>query len=134
MQNAMITMTTITATIMIAGNEAVVTEDFERIRRDTRFQRIFEPKKWDVIIRVLVAPRSPTREQSPESSSGDSRSERTSNSDRRPREARSRSSSLPPVQESVVQDEPIVPSTGRYRDPDAWSDNSGTLRFYFLFF
>lgn len=27
MQNAMITMTTITATIMIAGNEAVVTEE-----------------------------------------------------------------------------------------------------------
>jgi hypothetical protein len=115
------------STLRTMLTEAVVTEDYERIRRDTRFQRVFEPKKWDVIIRVLAAPRSPTREQSPDDSS-DSRSERTSNnSDRRPREARSRSSSLAPVQEVGVQDEPIVPARGRYRDPDAWSDNSGII-------
>ena len=34
--------------------EAVVREDFERIRRDVRFEDVFEPPKWDVIIRILT--------------------------------------------------------------------------------
>ena len=42
--------------------ECVVREDYERVRRDTRFRRIFEPRKWDVIIRVLSAP--PPRDRS----------------------------------------------------------------------
>ncbi|XP_037935001.1 uncharacterized protein LOC119669249 [Teleopsis dalmanni] len=36
--------------------EAVVREDFERIRQDTRYERIFEPQTWDVIIRILAPP------------------------------------------------------------------------------
>uniref|UniRef100_A0A1A9VUN3 Uncharacterized protein n=1 Tax=Glossina austeni TaxID=7395 RepID=A0A1A9VUN3_GLOAU len=36
--------------------EAVVREDFERIRSDTRYERIFEPQTWDVIIRILAPP------------------------------------------------------------------------------
>ncbi|KAM7350242.1 zona pellucida domain protein papillote [Cochliomyia hominivorax] len=36
--------------------EAVVKEDFERIRSDTRYERIFEPQTWDVIIRILAPP------------------------------------------------------------------------------
>lgn len=36
--------------------EAVVKEDFERIRRDTRYSQIFEPQTWDVIIRILAPP------------------------------------------------------------------------------
>ncbi|KNC23589.1 hypothetical protein FF38_09116 [Lucilia cuprina] len=36
--------------------EAVVKEDFERIRSDTRYERIFEPQAWDVIIRILAPP------------------------------------------------------------------------------
>lgn len=36
--------------------EAVVKEDFERIRHDTRYSEIFEPQTWDVIIRILAPP------------------------------------------------------------------------------
>ncbi|KAH8276080.1 hypothetical protein KR018_002373 [Drosophila ironensis] len=36
--------------------EAVVREDFERIRQDTRYERIFEPQTWDIIIRILASP------------------------------------------------------------------------------
>ena len=36
--------------------EATVREDYERIRRDTRYEKLFEPAKWDVIIRVLAPP------------------------------------------------------------------------------
>ncbi|XP_068159512.1 uncharacterized protein pot [Drosophila tropicalis] len=36
--------------------EAVVREDFERIRQDTRYERMFEPQTWDVIIRILAPP------------------------------------------------------------------------------
>lgn len=36
--------------------EATVREDFERIRRDPEYERIFEPEKWDVIIRVIAPP------------------------------------------------------------------------------
>lgn len=36
--------------------EATVREDYERIRRDTRYEKLFEPEKWDVIIRVLAPP------------------------------------------------------------------------------
>lgn len=36
--------------------EATVREDFERIRSDPQFEKIFEPEKWDVIIRVIAPP------------------------------------------------------------------------------
>lgn len=36
--------------------EAVIREDFERIRQDTRYERIFEPQTWDVIVRILAPP------------------------------------------------------------------------------
>ncbi|XP_060836213.1 uncharacterized protein LOC132918860 [Rhopalosiphum padi] len=36
--------------------EATVREDFERIRSDPKYERIFEPEKWDVIIRVIAPP------------------------------------------------------------------------------
>ncbi|KAK9685559.1 hypothetical protein QE152_g37948 [Popillia japonica] len=40
--------------------EAVVREDYERIRYDSRYEKLFEPPKWDVIIRIL-APDRPKR-------------------------------------------------------------------------
>lgn len=36
--------------------EAVVREDFERIRSDVRYESIFQPQSWDVIIRILAPP------------------------------------------------------------------------------
>lgn len=36
--------------------EATVREDYERIRKDERFGKLFDPQKWDVIIRVLAPP------------------------------------------------------------------------------
>lgn len=35
---------------------AVVREDFERISHDSRYERLFEPQSWDVIIRILALP------------------------------------------------------------------------------
>ena len=94
------------STLRTLLTEAVVTEDFERIRRDTRFTRIFEPIKWDVIIRVLAPPPQP---QTMDDTS-DTQSETTVNSEppirrfhRRPdADFRSRRSSLTPVLESSL--------------------------------
>lgn len=36
--------------------EAVVREDFERIRSDVRYEQIFEPQTWEVLIRILAPP------------------------------------------------------------------------------
>jgi hypothetical protein len=36
--------------------EAVVREDFEKISRDVRYEGLFEPQSWDVIIRILAPP------------------------------------------------------------------------------
>ena len=63
------------STLRTMLTEAVVTEDFERIRRDVRFERIFEAPKWDVIIRVLAPPAALDDDTS------DSRSETTVNSE-----------------------------------------------------
>merc|ERR1719378_1946447 len=65
------------STLRTLLTEAVVTEDFERIRRDTRFVRMFEPIKWDVIIRVLASPPHPHHADD----TSDTQSETTVNSD-----------------------------------------------------
>lgn len=36
--------------------EAVVREDFERIRSDVRYEQLFEPQAWEVLIRILAPP------------------------------------------------------------------------------
>lgn len=36
--------------------EATVREDFERIRADVRYEKLFEPHTWDVIVRILAPP------------------------------------------------------------------------------
>lgn len=35
---------------------ASVREDFERIRKDVRYEKLFEPESWDIIIRILDPP------------------------------------------------------------------------------
>ncbi|XP_017784554.1 PREDICTED: uncharacterized protein LOC108568132 [Nicrophorus vespilloides] len=42
------------STLRTLLTEAVVREDFERIRMDHRYEQLFEPQKWDVIIRILT--------------------------------------------------------------------------------
>ncbi|XP_050308997.1 uncharacterized protein LOC126745278 [Anthonomus grandis grandis] len=42
------------STLRTLLTEAVVKEDFEKIRKDERYESIFEPPKWDVIIRILT--------------------------------------------------------------------------------
>lgn len=44
------------STLRTMLTEAVVREDFERIRSDTRYETLFEPQTWDVLIRILAPP------------------------------------------------------------------------------
>lgn len=44
------------STLRTMLTEATVKEDYERIRKDERYEKLFEPNKWDVIIRVLAPP------------------------------------------------------------------------------
>lgn len=58
--------------------EAVVREDFERIRNDKRFENIFEPPKWDIIIRILAPTDKPKNSRFKKKSDWDTRSRRSS--------------------------------------------------------
>ena len=51
------------STLRTLLTEATVREDYERIRQDQRYEKLFEPKKWDVIIRVLAPPEKPSFDQ-----------------------------------------------------------------------
>lgn len=48
--------------------EAHTVEEFESIRKDQRYEKLFEPQKWDVIIRTLTGPPEPERAASDTSS------------------------------------------------------------------
>lgn len=41
------------STLRTMLTEATTKEDYERIRKDQRYAKLFEPPKWDVIIRIL---------------------------------------------------------------------------------
>lgn len=63
--------------------EAVVREDFERISHDVRYERLFEPQSWDVIIRILAPPDDDVKLRAPKGSKNkreawDTRSRRSS--------------------------------------------------------
>lgn len=93
--------------------EAVVREDFERIRNDVRYERIFEPQAWDVLIRILALPED----------DGDMRTPKRY----RKKEAwdtRSRRSSLPTLYEydsdggssvRTIRNEPMPTTSGAYQ-------------------
>lgn len=75
------------STLRTILSEAVVREDFERIRSDTRYETLFEPQTWDILIRILAPPddvelRAPKRNRKKE-----------------PWDTRSRRSSLPTLYE-----------------------------------
>lgn len=68
---------------------AVVREDFERISHDVRYERLFEPQSWDVIIRILAPPEDEdVKLRSPKGSKN-----------KQPWDTRSRRSSLPTLYE-----------------------------------
>lgn len=75
------------STLRTMLTEAVIREDFERIRSDTRYETLFQPQTWDVLIRILAPPddvelRTPRR-----------------NRKQQPWDTRSRRSSLPTLYE-----------------------------------
>lgn len=75
------------STLRTMLTEAVVREDFERIRSDSRYETLFQPRTWDVLIRILAPPddielRTPRRNRKKE-----------------PWDTRSRRSSLPTLYE-----------------------------------
>lgn len=68
---------------------AVVREDFERISHDSRYERLFEPQSWDVIIRILAPPEDDVK----------LRQSKTGTKKREAWDTRSRRSSLPTLYE-----------------------------------
>lgn len=50
------------STLRTLLTEATFREDYERISRDTRFEKLFEPEKWDVIIRTIAYPEHPPQD------------------------------------------------------------------------
>lgn len=44
------------STLRTMLTEAVVREDFERIRSDARYEKLFEPQSWEIIMRILAPP------------------------------------------------------------------------------
>ena len=80
------------STLRTLLTEATVREDYERIRKDQRYEKLFEPKKWDVIIRVLAPHEKPSFDQ--RGGPSNSRYRRKTDWD-----TRSRRSSLPTLYE-----------------------------------
>lgn len=72
---------------------AVVREDFERISHDSRYERLFQPQSWDVIIRILAPPEEDVKLRNAGSSSKSGKKQREA------WDTRSRRSSLPTLYE-----------------------------------
>ncbi|XP_019761713.1 uncharacterized protein LOC109538775 [Dendroctonus ponderosae] len=66
------------STLRTLLTEAVVKEDFETIRKDQRYEKIFEPPKWDVIIRILTPIDRQPKSRFRKKSDWDNRSRRSS--------------------------------------------------------
>ncbi|XP_055380374.1 uncharacterized protein LOC129611318 [Condylostylus longicornis] len=97
------------STLRTMLTEAVVREDFERIRKDTRYESIFEPQTWDVIIRILAPTDDDIEFRLPKR-----------NGRKQPWDTRSRRSSLPTLYEydsdggssvRTIRQDPIQPIT-----------------------
>ncbi|XP_057653858.1 uncharacterized protein LOC130892447 [Diorhabda carinulata] len=61
------------STLRTLLTECVVREDFERVRNDSRYSSLFEPPKWDIIIRILAP-----ADKQPKNRKWDNRSRRSS--------------------------------------------------------
>jgi len=101
------------STLRTMLSQATVREDYERIRYDQRYERLFSPDKWDVIIRILTPPSAPRRELSSDAPSDTD--SHTSKEGRRYRknehQGAVRKGSLPPLHE--YDPSPHAPSRSR---------------------
>lgn len=95
------------STLRTMLTEAVIREDFERIRADARYEKLFEPHSWEIIMRILA----------PEDEAELRRSKRKK---RETWDTRSRRSSLPTLYEydsdgrssvRTIRQEPITITT-----------------------
>ncbi|XP_037781694.1 uncharacterized protein LOC119578043 isoform X2 [Penaeus monodon] len=115
---------------------ATVREDFERIRHDQRYEKLFEPKKWDVIIRILSPPHIPhdRYDSTSEAPSASDTESLPSRDGRRYRKNETvvtvRRPSLPPLYEYDSDGNPIIvrrpgPPSARSRRSSKSSIHSG---------
>ncbi|XP_031828889.1 zona pellucida domain protein papillote [Nomia melanderi] len=84
------------STLRTLLTEAVVKEDYELIRKDTRYTNLFPPAKWDVIIRILGPPSNHAGSTSSSNLGKNHRYKRSKSSEW---DTRSRRSSLPTLYE-----------------------------------
>ncbi|XP_076042621.1 zona pellucida domain protein papillote [Oratosquilla oratoria] len=118
------------STLLTMLTQATVKEDYERIRHDQRYEKLFEPRKWDVIIRILAPPDVPDHRGGDSSSEAPSASDTESLCSRDGRRYRRRQehpppvrkTSLPPLYEYDSAGNPIV--TRRPGPPSARSRRS----------
>ncbi|KAF5280635.1 hypothetical protein FQA39_LY05283 [Lamprigera yunnana] len=66
------------STLRTMLSEAIIRDDFDRIRQDHRYERLFEPPKWDVIIRILSPDRPKNQSRFRKKTDWDNRSRRSS--------------------------------------------------------
>ncbi|XP_076663502.1 zona pellucida domain protein papillote isoform X1 [Andrena cerasifolii] len=86
------------STLRTLLTEAVVREDYELIRKDARYTKLFPPAKWDVIIRIL-GPSSTHPGSTTSSTHGKNHGQRYKRSKSSEWDTRSRRSSLPTLYE-----------------------------------
>ncbi|KAK9498438.1 hypothetical protein O3M35_003077 [Rhynocoris fuscipes] len=82
------------STLRTMLTEATVREDYEKIRHDERYEKLFDPQKWDVIIRVLAPPQNERPQYDQKGTGGSNKYRRKADWD-----TRSRRSSLPTLYE-----------------------------------
>lgn len=117
--------------------EAVVREDFERIRSDSRYERIFEPHTWDVLIRILAPPSDDDVElrHGPNGSNGSDNggnggaAGRSANKKKEAWDTRSRRSSLPTLYEYDSDGGSSVRTIGGVNAAEAPVSQRGSVTF-----
>lgn len=124
------------STLRTMLTHAIVREDYERIRHDQRYEKLFEPKKWDVIIRILSPPdihhdRIDSSSEAPSASDTESLPSRDGRRYRKNESAPSgRRPSLPPLYEYDSEGNPVIvrrpgPPSARSRRSSKSSIHSG---------
>ncbi|KAJ8973838.1 hypothetical protein NQ317_017995 [Molorchus minor] len=66
------------STLRTLLTECIVREDYERVRYDSRYETLFEPPKWDVIIRILTPLDKQPKSRFKKKNDWDTRSRRSS--------------------------------------------------------